>query len=413
MMYARLAFALCLSVLVSAVTAVSAQAQDNNKPTIAIVQFGENAVSSSIQAGIVNTLHAYGYITAEELGPGELGHPLNKELTGDDLENMSLHTFSADYEFTTLQLLVDAALDTQPAIIVAIEEVAALGVANAVATMDEPPVVLFAAVPNPYSAGLAEASCVKPANITGTHSLVPYGEVLPMYLAQNPDLQSIGVIFSSNEGSSKDAAEQIAAAGEELGWSVRLAGVTGFADLAPATGGLLSAGVEAIVLPNISFLVAGQPLVIRIAGEAGVPVFTIGMDGSLYRQGALIGISFNQWHDQGANLGRIAVAWLNGELDIADAGISTVNPLLGYSINEVYAEQWGIALAPELLDAADVRIAPGGRMQLQTPRVMQVFGQMLRPSPLEARQADDQAFIESIRCTPEMIAEQQAELDAD
>ena len=173
----------------------------------------------------------------------------------------------------------------------------------------------------------------------------------------------------------------------------------------------MAAGSEAIILPNISFLVAGQPIVISVAGESGVPVFTIGMDGSLYRQGALLGISFNQWYEQGDNLGRIAVAWLNGEVDIVRAGISTVNPLLGYTINEAYAAKWDIELAPEIVEAADVRIAAEGRMQIQSPRVMQIFGQMMMPMPLEARQADDAAFIESIRCTEEMVAAQMAELE--
>ena len=405
----RILIALCLLSLL--VLAPLATAQDNDKPTVAIVQFGENAVSSFISAGIINTFYSYGYILPEELGRAEPGHPLREGLAGTDLENLSLHFFSADYDLSAMQFVVDAALDTAPDIIMAIEEIAAISVANATATMEDPPIVLFAAVPNPYSAAIADASCLKSAHITGTHSVVPYDKILPMYLAQDPDMDAIGVIFSSNEGSSKDAAEQIAAAGEALGWSVRLAGVTGFADLAPATGGLLSRGVDAIILPNISFLVAGQPIVIGVAGEAGVPVFTIGMDGSLYRHGALIGISFNQWYDQGDNLGRVAVAWLNGELDIAEAAISTVDPLLGYTINEVYADQWDIELAPEIMEAADIRIAPGGRMQIQSARVMQVYGQMMTPAPLEARQEADQAFIESIRCTPEMIAEQQAALD--
>ncbi len=352
----RILAAIC--VLLLHIVAPLAAAQADVKPTIAIVQFGENAVSSFVVAGVVNTLYGYGYIQAEELGQAEPGHPLSESLEGAALENLNLHFFNSDYDFAALQFVVDGALDSEPDIVIAFEEIATLSVLNATANMEEPPVVLFAAVPNPYSAGIADASCLKPAHVTGTHSVVPYDQILPMYLAQNPELQSIGVIFSSNEGSSRDAAEQIAA-----------------------------------------------------AGEAGVPVFTIGMDGSLYRQGALIGISFNQWYDQGGNLGRIAAAWLDGQIDIAETGISTVNPMLGYTVNEVYANQWGIELAPEIMEAADVRIAEGGRMQIQTPRVMQVFGQMMSPQPLEARQAADQAFIESIRCTAEMIAEQQAELE--
>ena len=272
---------------------------------------------------------------------------------------------------------------------------------------------MFAAAPNPYRAGIAEASCVKPAHVSGTHTALPYDEILPMYLAQDPDLQAIGVIFNSYEGSSLDAAEQIAEAGEALGWRVELAGITGFADLAPATGGLLSRGVEAIVLPNFSFLLAGQPIIINVAGEAGAPVFTIGMDGSLYRQGAMIGISFNQWYDQGENLGRIAVALMNGELDITEAGISTVEPLLGYTVNEAFAERWEIDLAPALVEAADARVSVDGQLHIQTMRVRREWGRMLMPVPLEARQEADQAFLERIRCTPEMIAEQQAALESE
>ena len=404
------AIALCLALLLIALPA--SLAQDNDRPAIAIVQFGPNAVGGFVNSGIINVLHAYGYILADELGQTGPGHPLREGLEGTDLANLNLHFLSADYNFAALQTQVDAALDIEPDIIFAIEEIAAQSVVNATATMEEPPVVLFAAVPNPYKSGIADASCLKPAHISGTHSVVPYDQILPMYLAQAPDLESVGVIFSSNEGSSRDAAEQIAAAGEALGWRVILTGVTGFPDLAPATGGLLSRGVEAIILPNISFLVAGQPIVISVAGEAGVPVFTIGMDGSLYRQGALIGISFNQWYEQGDNLGRIAVAWLNGDIDIAEAGISTVNPMLGYTVNEAYADQWGMELAPEVVEAADIRISEGGRMQVESPRAMQVFGQMMMAAPLAARQEADKAFIESIRCTDEMVAAQQAEMDS-
>lgn len=407
----RVVCAFCLSLLFFAGPA--ARAQDSDNPTIAIVQFGANAIVSFAKAGIANTLYAYGYVSDEELATTDPGHGVLEDIAGPQLEKLNLHYFDANLDFAALNALVDTALDQEPDIVIALEETAALSVVNATATLEDPPAVLFAAVPNPYRGGMAEASCVKPAHVSGTHSLLPYDEILPMYLVHDPDLQAIGVIFNSNEGSSHDAAEQIAEAGESLGWRVELAGITGFADLGPATGGLLSRGVDAIVLPNFSFLLAGQPIIINVAGEAGAPVFTIGMDGSLYRQGAMIGISFNQWYDQGANLGRIAVALLNGELDIAEAGISTVDPLLGFAVNEAYAERWGVDLSPELLEAADIRISPEGRMQIQTARVRREWGRMLAPTPLEARQESDQAFVESIRCAPETIAEQQAALESE
>ena len=308
--------------------------------------------------------------------------------------------------------MADAALDLKPDIIVAIEETTALSVINATATMEEPPVVLVAGVPYPYEAGIAKDSCLKPAHISGTFTLLPYEDILPMFMAQQEDLHTIGVIFNSNENSSARAAQDIARVGEELGWRVELAGAIGHADMAPATGGLLARGAQAIILPNSSMLAASQPIVTSVAGEAGAPVYSIAMDGALYPKGSMIGVSFNQWYDQGNNLGRIAVAWLQGEIDIAEAGISAETPLLGYSVNQNFADEWAIELTSAVRDNADIVLA-GPKMDLRSDRARAEFGKIAMPLPLEARQEADQAFIESIRCTPEMIAAQQAELDAD
>ena len=387
------------------------RAQDENKPTIAVLQMGENAIALFAASGIINTLQAYGYITAEEMSAPQAGIGLPGEIAEPRLANLNFHHFNADFDLSAMQLLVDAALDIEPDIIVAIEETAALSAVNATATLDDPPVVLFAAVPDPYTAGIAQASCVKPAHVSGAHSILPYEDILPMVLAQQEDLNTIGVVFNSNESSSGGAAKEIARVGESLGWRVELAGAIGFADMAPATGGLLARGAQAIFLPNSSMLAASQPIVTTVAGEAGVPVYTIGMEGSLYPQGSMIGVSFNQWYDQGNNLGRIAVAWLNGEIDIAEAGISAETPLLGYTVNQNFADQWGIELDADLVEAADILLAGSG-MDLRSDRVRAEFGKAFMPLPLEARQAGDQAFIESIRCTPEMVEEQQAELDA-
>ncbi len=405
----RIVFAVLISL--GLVAAPLAQAQDKAKPTIAVVQFGQNTIALFVTAGLINTLQAYDYITAEEMPaplPG-IGIPGHMQVTA--LENINFHQLYADFDLATIQVVVDRALDLEPDIIVAIEETAALSAINATATMEEPPIVLFASVPDPYAAGIAQASCLKPAHVSGTHTVVPYEDILPMFLAQQENLDAIGVIFNSNEGSSSGAAQEIARVGEEMGWRVELAGAISFADMAPATGGLVARGAQAIVLPNSSMLTASQPIVTSVAGEAGLPVYSIGMEGALYPKGSMIGLSFNQWYDLGNNLGRIAVAWLNGELDIAEAGISVERPLLGYSVNQNYADAWGIELSKAVLDGADIVLA-GQRMDIRADRVRAEFGKAMMPLPLEARQAADQEFIDSIRCTPELIAEQQAELDA-
>ena len=400
----------CLALLFVATPLV--QGQENDNPTIAFLRFGRNPIETIVHAAFVNTLHSYGFITLDELGDRADQRLIPGEIEGTHLENLNFHYFSAGYDFAALNTIVDAAMDTEPDIVVAVEELTALSVVNATATMEDPPVVLFAAVPNPYRAGLAEASCIKPAHVTGTRSDLSYDQILPMYLAQNPDLQTVGVIFYSNENSSREASELITAAGEAMGWQVITTAVASIPDLVPATDGLLSKGVQAIIVPNNSFLLAGLPVVTSAAGEFGIPVFSVGMDGAMSPTGSMVGISFNGWTNQGISIGLVAAAWLNGDIDIADMGISSHEPILGYTINHDFAEAWGIELPPELLEAADMSLFTE-RAEFRSERAALLWQRMFEILPLDVRKDADREFIDSIRCTPEMIAEQQAELDAE
>ncbi|MCY4538071.1 MAG: hypothetical protein OXE52_07555, partial [Chloroflexi bacterium] len=73
---------------------------------------------------------------------------------------------------------------------------------------------------------------------------------------------------------------------------------------------------------------------------------------------------------------------------------------------------WGIELPPELLEAADLSLFTE-RAEFQSERAALLWQRMFEIEPLDVRKDADREFIDSIRCTPEMIAEQQAELDAE
>ena len=63
------------------------------------------------------------------------------------------------------------------------------------------------------------------------------------------------------------------------------------------------------------------------------------------------------------------------------------------------------------MQEADV-VLSGGQPVRVSPQAMQAIRRRGVVVPLEDRQDEDTAFLEALRCTPEMIAEQQADLDA-
>ena len=112
-------------------------------------------------------------------------------------------------------------------------------------------------------------------------------------------------------------------------------------------------------------------------------------------------------------------AYLAGELDPATTAISAQVGQMVVGINMHTAEQMGFSFSPALQERADMSLTMNEEAGLPSimpisPEAQAAVGQAFfgGPVPLEARQERDQAFLASLECTPERIAEQQAELDA-
>ncbi len=97
-------------------------------------------------------------------------------------------------------------------------------------------------------------------------------------------------------------------------------------------------------------------------------------------------------------------------VDLARLGIGTTGELL-VGVNLDSAESQGVDISEAVMAEAVAVIESGGTTKLH-PEVLAAIARRGRIIPLEQRQADDKAWLESLHCTDEMIAEQQAALDA-
>ena len=77
----------------------------------------------------------------------------------------------------------------------------------------------------------------------------------------------------------------------------------------------------------------------------------------------------------------------------------------------IRAEAQGVDISEAVMDEAIAVIESGGTTKL-APGVLAAIARRGKIIPLEQREADDKAWLASLHCTDEMIAEQQAALDA-
>ena len=375
-------------------------AQDET-PTIGILRFGPASPNSVTEGAILDVLESYGYISAAE-------NRLLESRLDLDGEKLSIHWGDANFDLPSLSLILDAMFDLDVDVIVSGGNLASLAAVNATSAMEEPTPVLFAYVNAPYGTGIADSPCIKPAHVTGSRATLSYDYVMAALQLQDPDIALVGTIFSSNEATGAYGAERIAAVGAEMGIAVESAGAVTLSDLRPAAYGLVEKGVEAIILPQDTLATQGLPIVTAIANEAGVPVFHPSF--SSIALGATIGAGASPQYAQGVNVGIMLAAFLNGELDINRTGIVSSGEL-AIGVNLDSAEEQGVEISEAVLDEA-AAVFRGGRPTKLAPEILASIAKRGVIIPLEQRAEDDAAWLAALQCTDEMIAEQQAELEA-
>ena len=370
-------------------------AQESDNPTIAIMSFGWTQLNELTRLGILDMLEAYQFINADE-------RVLLNDNIDLDGERVSIIWGDGGMDLPSANIMVEDALDRGADILLPLMTPMAQVAANLTFDLDQPPLVLFSIVSAPYAAGIADAPCVKPGNIAGTQAQVPYNLILPLVHAQDPNISKIGVLVNAAEPNSVFGLAQISKHGEALGMSVETAAIATLSDVPVAAEALMDKGIEALIISSSSLEVRGLPAILEVAAEYGVVVISPAV-GNVNR-GAHIGAGFTDFYREGVVIGRMLIAHLEGTIDIANLAINA-QPSLGVALNLDTAAEAGISFSADLLALADFVIEGGESTQDRT-------SPSLPDMNLAERRAADLAFLAGLECSPEMIAEQQAELDA-
>ncbi|MCY4021313.1 MAG: ABC transporter substrate binding protein [Chloroflexi bacterium] len=395
-MYKKALFLFSFACLI--IFAPIATAQDN--PTIAILRFGALPNVDITEGAILDVLESYGFISTEENRIFEA----RRDYEG---EHITIYWGDAGFDFPTVNLMLEDALDKEVDVLITNGATVTQTAVHITSEMDMPTPVIF--VSTPYEGGIAaEAACVKPDHVAGVSAALSYDYAFSVLLMQDPDIERVGVIHSTSDASGRYGAQKIMESAESLGIKIHTAGVVSLSDLRPAANSLVDAGVGAILLPLDTITTSGLPVITEIASEIGLPVFYPSFSAIYY--GATIGAGSSPMYTNGVNLGRILTAYLNGDVDLARVGIGTTGDLhIGVNLDS--AEAQGIDISEAVMNEAIAVIESGGTTKL-APEVLAAIARRGKIIPLEQRDAGDQAWLASLHCTDEMIAERQAALDA-
>ncbi len=404
-------------------------------PTIALLRFGPHVSYDLVDQGLLSAMMTAGLINAAEHRVLTAGGRLEGEL-------VNVIWNDANYEFTNASIIIEQAIDAGADVLITYSTPVTQVARHITADMDDPPALLFASVFNPFAAGIAQATCLKPAHVSGVEVATPYEDIVPLLLRQDPDIQVIGILYSTAEASGPEGARRIAEVAASLNLAVQEAGVAQVSDLALAAEGLVEGGVEALIIPADMLTVSAMPIIMKVATENQVPVFH--SNAFAHHDGATVSAGATLPALQGNLIAGMLIGHLNGSLDIGRTGVAIISELT-VNLNLDSAKAGGIEVSQRLREMATVIIEDGVQHNKAILRVFKELGlddetigmimeaasdmtaaraQVLQMPPhiqdvvskafgSGPRVADTDALLASLQCTDEMIAEQQAALEAD
>ena len=264
---------------------------------VAIVQQLDHASLDEIRTAIVAQLQAQ----AEEKGV-----------------KVNIQEFNGQNDATVLNQIGAQVVGDGVDLIIPIATLAAQCMVTAADGTDIP--IVYAAISDPEAAGLTGLS-----NVTGTSDALNTAFILDMMLAANPDIKTVGLLYSNSEANSATPIAEAKAYLQEkqIDFVEKTGNTSG--EIVEAAASMVGR-VDAVFTPTDNAVMAAEVTVAETLNEAGIPHYT-GAD-SFVAAGAFATCGVN-YTELGTYTADMAMDILLGgavpEYHVMDGGIITVN----------------------------------------------------------------------------------------
>ncbi len=259
-------------------------------PSIAVMQIASTGVLDSHVAGVVSRL--------EEKG-----------CRAPDGKNIRLYNPQGDYG-TANAMAKDIA--NSPYDIVITSSTVALQTFSK-ANKSTKKTHVFGAVTDPYGTGVGITGPEPdqhPPYIAGVGTFQPVKSAIRIAHEMNPGLKRLGVVWNPGEQCSEACLGQARAICKTLGVELVEANAANTSEVSESARSLLARNVDAVWIGGDSVAIASAGLIVNLAGQAGIPVFT--NDPMDAKKGALFGLGAD-YYTVGQYTADIAVAIFEGK----------------------------------------------------------------------------------------------------
>lgn len=213
----------------------------------------------------------------------------------------------------------------------------------AVCAEDTKTPVVYAAISDPEAADMIDIDYV-----TGTCDALNTGLVLDMMLAQNPDLEKVGLLYSPSETNSERPIAEMKSALDDKGISYTEQTANTNDEVVQAASSLIAEGVDAIFTPTDNVIMAAELAIYEDLADAGIPHYT-GAD-SFVRNGAFAasGVNYTDLGTETADLAYTVLTEGMAELFdyyYVDSGIITINSETAKTLGidcSIFTDIWDI-----------------------------------------------------------------------
>ena len=243
---------------------------------------------------------------------------------------LTISDYNGQNDTTMLGQIGAQALDDKVDMIIPIATLAAQTMVTAAEGTGTP--IVYAACSDPETAGLTGLD-----NVTGTSDALNTPFILDMMLAVNPDIKTVGLLFSNSEDNSITPIAEAKKYLDEKGIAY-LEKTGNTTDEIVAAAASLVGRVDAVFTPTDNRVMDAEVAVAEILNEAGIPHYT-GAD-SFVQSGAFTTCGVN-YTELGKYTADMAFDILDGgavpEFHVMDGGIITVNTDTAKALNIDYS----------------------------------------------------------------------------
>lgn len=250
---------------------------------IAIVQYVSHPSLDQIVQGVKDELAANGYIEGK---------------------NLTIDFHNAEADINLLSTIAEQVISQNPDLIFAVTTPVSQTFQN---QTDEIPIVMTG-INDPIAAGLVDSLEKPGGNISGSSDQYPLDEHLKLMLAIDPNIETLGMIYTSSEDNAQVEAENVKEIAESLGLKVEMTSIASTLDMQMAAENL-SSKVDAIYVGSDNAIASAFESLLDATDRMNIAVYP-SVD-IMVQQGGLAAIAINQ-ADLGTEAARVGIEVLNG-----------------------------------------------------------------------------------------------------